>query len=425
MTKHSVLILILFLIIHLGCTSESNPASDSELPLTIKIPRINANMLLLYSDIFESVKLISLESGENCLIGNIRDIKCSDNRFFIKEYDDSKVILEFDNEGKFVTQIGGIGQGPGEYVSVSDIALDPWQNQIIISNPSRKNLQYYDFNGNYIKDVKVDLYFRSFTLCDKDNYFINVDDRGNSRLDVHAGKLLLINNMGEVLFSAFSERLEYTYSHLSSLNVSTKKVLYHPAYSTSIYEIEDQTVTEKYSFDFGQHAIPDAYLSSMPEQELDRALRKTEYARISSMLETKSHLLFMLIFKGMVYQCYYSKKSQKVMMGNVLINDLYGLAGGMFPLSTQGNKLITSLSPAQMLFYSENLGNSRPSSSAIQEIYNDMFKKNPRLSAKDLSKYIAEIKRGKFNMTNEEFSFIQSIDENDNPIIMELTLKDF
>lgn len=413
-----------------GCqtkiNSESDLVSDSNLPITIKIPPINAKQPLLYSDIFESIKFIPLETGEECLVGRIADIKCHDNKFFIRDYDDSKAILEFDEKGMFITKIGGIGNGPGEYAAVGDMAIDPWQNQIIISNPARKSLQYYDFEGKYIRDVKVDLYFRSFALCDQDSYYVNVDDRKNGRIEAdEAGKLLLIDNKGQVLFSAFNKNIEFTFSHLSDPYFANKSVLYHPAFSSFIYEIQDQTVGEKYTFDFGKHAIPDNYLSSMPERELDRALRKTEYARISEMCEMENHLFFTFIFKGMVYQCIYSKKSQKIIMGNIMINDLYGLAMGMPPLTVKGNRLISYLLPMQMLYYKEHVGTSIPPPSYIRELFVERAKTDPRLSAKDLSNFISEMERAKFKMTAEEFSFIKSIDENDNPIIVEFTLKEF
>ena len=46
-------------------------------------------------------------------------------RYYIMNgYTDSNVLV-FDKQGKFVYKIDKRGQGPGEYISLNDIAIDP------------------------------------------------------------------------------------------------------------------------------------------------------------------------------------------------------------------------------------------------------------------------------------------------------------
>lgn len=420
----SILLLSIFVI--LGCNQKPEKQSTTKDPIIIQIPELTSAKVLLLSDVCESVRLVPLETTEVCIIGQVREIKSYRDRFFIRDYSDSRPILEFDSTGKFITQIGGIGNGPGEYPQSGGMAINHALDQILISNPARKNILHYDFDGNFIKDSKVNLYFRSFGVADKDLFYINVDDRKNSRLsEAQKSKFLLVNNSGEIVFNAFNKKLDLVFSCLSEPNIENSTVLFFPAFESSIFEYHDQVLSEKYRFDFGKHAIPETFIENTPLDELDRALRKTDYARISTMIETTSHLYFSLIFKGMVYQCFYSKKSKNLVWGNVIINDLYGLATGFGPQTLNGDKLIAYFSPVSIEYLREGLGNQLPSPDFIREMYIKRAKENPRLSGKDLANYIEDLKRGKFNIDQKEFELIQSIDIKDNPYILEYSLRNF
>lgn len=61
-------------------------------------------------------------------------------------------VLLFDRKGKFIHKIGKKGQGPGEYASLTDIAVDEEENRIYLGG---HKLICYDFEGNYMKQVSI------------------------------------------------------------------------------------------------------------------------------------------------------------------------------------------------------------------------------------------------------------------------------
>ena len=90
--------------------------------LEIKV-NFDGNSPLVLSEIAESVTAIELELTDESTV-NPDDIR----RIFLLEENvivvDSKKIFLFDAKGKFVRIIGSKGQGPGEYIRISNAVLD-------------------------------------------------------------------------------------------------------------------------------------------------------------------------------------------------------------------------------------------------------------------------------------------------------------
>ena len=78
------------------------------------------NQTLLLSDIVEDVEYVKLETTDDCLVaGNSasRIFATDEDIYILNNYSDEK-LLRFDREtGKFITQIGSLGQGPKEMLS--------------------------------------------------------------------------------------------------------------------------------------------------------------------------------------------------------------------------------------------------------------------------------------------------------------------
>lgn len=57
------------------------------------------------------------------LLGRINKIQEIDNRLFVLDKSISKSVLVFDRKGTFLFRVGKLGQGLGEYASVSDFSI--------------------------------------------------------------------------------------------------------------------------------------------------------------------------------------------------------------------------------------------------------------------------------------------------------------
>ena len=58
--------------------------------------------------------------------------------------------------GKYLRDIGGIGRGPGEYISISSAQLDEAGGKVWISTIDRHNIYGYDIaSGRLVADIKL------------------------------------------------------------------------------------------------------------------------------------------------------------------------------------------------------------------------------------------------------------------------------
>jgi len=86
---------------------------------TIKLdPKQMLDGDLQLSDIVESIEYVPLETSSYCLLKTItpHHFVLTENYILINN---QKAIYLFNRSGKFIAQIGRIGQGPGEYLEVS------------------------------------------------------------------------------------------------------------------------------------------------------------------------------------------------------------------------------------------------------------------------------------------------------------------
>jgi hypothetical protein len=69
-------------------------------------------------------------------------------------------IKVFSSSGEFLKVIGRRGQGPGEFGGPERLAISP-QNEIVVSDPSRRLIHFLDLEGHYIRQLPLNLPFFS------------------------------------------------------------------------------------------------------------------------------------------------------------------------------------------------------------------------------------------------------------------------
>jgi len=94
---------------------------------------------------------IGEELGDDAyLFGSINDAWATDDRIYVV---DSQVpaVRAFDHEGNFLNQIGGVGQGPGEYSRPIGLAVDG-EGRVLVTDLQGARMNVFDAEGNRIDD---------------------------------------------------------------------------------------------------------------------------------------------------------------------------------------------------------------------------------------------------------------------------------
>ena len=128
-------IIILASYIMFGC-GQKNIAIDS---LTLSV-NLNQSSLQ-FNDVFSYAEIIPLETTDSSLIVYPHKVIEHKRNLFIYDLHLTKACV-FDHRGKFIRQIGRIGQGPGEYTWLQSISMDKKNDVFHLIEPIGK---YHDF----------------------------------------------------------------------------------------------------------------------------------------------------------------------------------------------------------------------------------------------------------------------------------------
>jgi len=151
-----------------------------------------------FEDVFQSVDIIPLETSSECMIGGItRLIEANGNYFILDGM--NNIVARFDSEGKFVTKIGVMGNGPGEYLKIVDFIVDKKNQLIKLYDIRSRKIIVYDFNGSFIKEFRIDAFLNSMVNVENNCYLGFVGNITNS--NEIQGK-----NQGELKFIKFDEK---------------------------------------------------------------------------------------------------------------------------------------------------------------------------------------------------------------------------
>ena len=145
MNRFYFVTIIFFLLF--SCSSQTKQGDLLEIPVDI-----HKNDLLSLQEIAEEITAIEFELTDESVFNPdyVQNIIISENEVFIAGI---QKIYVFSKDGKFIRTIGSKGQGPGEYLGISKIALDKKNRRLFIS--SSPKILSYDINGNFLKETRV------------------------------------------------------------------------------------------------------------------------------------------------------------------------------------------------------------------------------------------------------------------------------
>lgn len=122
--------------------------------------------------LFEA-ETIKLQLPQEYVLGAITAISiANNNNILIADEQHLRLVLMFNNKGKFIKQIGGNGKGPGEYISPHHV-LSNNKGEIIISDPSLFRISCYKSNGDFLHSFSIKKMIEGMALISKDEILIH------------------------------------------------------------------------------------------------------------------------------------------------------------------------------------------------------------------------------------------------------------
>ncbi|MBO9152196.1 6-bladed beta-propeller [Chitinophaga sp. GCM10012297] len=410
----SLIVLILFF----SCNDRKASIEDESAFILIPSPKeIKDLQLSRYSEVFDSVRIIRLETKAESLIGRVDKILYNNDHIFILDQVQSKAVFEFDGSGKFIRRFGKNGNGVGEYNEPNDISIIG--DELVIWVNDQTKFIIFNLDGTLAREVKTGSTAKSGVMLGENRYALYLDI-GKDWKGTEKYNLKMYDRTENLDGVGFESNWEYFSKGGFFFSQNRRKFLISPGYSNTIYEIypEGNVLSKKYGIDFGKAQIPDGFSDKYKgPMAFHEALAKSGYAYLDHYWETDDCLIYTFVYKRKIYSAYYSKKSKQTKYANTWFNDVNGFFTGVNK-GISGNDVVMVFDPSHI----ESLQNvykappSRIQMDTMAAAANRFYK---AISGRD------DFVASDFIYTPEEIDVLQSVKSSDNPIVLIQKLKYF
>ena len=135
---------------------------------------LKETVVIPLSTFVEELQMVKLDNADEALVME-SSVEISNNYFLIKGERQIPYKLFNKKTGKFITNIGAFGQGPGEYQFIYDHQLDEENDRIYLLPWQAKGILEYNLKGEFLRQIP--LCFGS--------------PKGNFKVDTKAGTLIV------------------------------------------------------------------------------------------------------------------------------------------------------------------------------------------------------------------------------------------
>lgn len=199
-------------------------------------------------------KWVALETSPESMIGWINNFNYMNNEFYLSS--DFKTLLRFSSDGNFLNKIGNKGSGPGEFLDVANVIVDPASQKVEVYGRIKKKMLIYNVNGEYESSFHLDYWRGGFSKLPGGQYLIF--DRipeyfGNDIQSEYTLFLLNDNQYPEKLDSVipmYHGNMDFG-AKFHNFFQYQNKTIFHYGLNDTIYEFDGKELVHKYHIDFG------------------------------------------------------------------------------------------------------------------------------------------------------------------------------
>ena len=355
---------------------------------------IENNQEIPASDVVSNITYTPLQTNNKCFIRYIS------KALFTKDYilinNNNKELYCFNYDGQFVKQIGREGRGPGEFNEIIDIAFNESLNNIYILS-SNTQIDVFSLEGKYLKSLKIDSEAPG-TIASIDNFIVinNNNDAGKATY-----RYVIYNTDGELI-----SRFENPYHFDSKSGIFSmlhecffyeinSKLFVKDFHSDTIYSISSDNFSPEIVLQTGKYAIT-PQVRSTKEFVMDGS----KNIMFTNILESKNKLYVKFRYDKKTYTLLMDKTTKKNISPVFLSNNKYNSFDGGIEIKPSFYFLHNNTEYFVQTFFPYELKTY---------ILSDDFKSStPKYPEK--KKQLEEL--------------ANSLDENDNPVLMLVKLKE-
>ncbi|MDR1339097.1 MAG: 6-bladed beta-propeller [Prevotellaceae bacterium] len=362
-------IIVLTAVLLSGCNHQK-PSGQTGDYIRIPVNPAAASESVNASGIFSDIEYIPLESVDKHLIGRVSQVIAYKDRFYILDRYKAQSVFCFQQDGKFLFELNRRGQGPGEYVELTNISIDYDKEHLLLYCSSRHPILVCDLDGNWIKSHRTrDIWAQEFSYTG-DGYaafygaYISNEKHGKNGMTPN----LLITDTGDykvlhtdVFFPSEirTRPIVKHFSYFSSYHSGTVSFL--DIYNDTVYHISGEKVKRAYYIDFGNMKQDESFRSLLKSQTITSEQMMDYEAShdiciIQAASESETYLYFVYSHKRDWHHVFYNKETGQ-------ITDVYkkgpdnDINGGplVFPYATDGKSFYGIIQAYKILEEKESI----------------------------------------------------------------------
>ena len=104
---------------------------------------------------FKNIKFVQLQATDECIIGDVKKVIDVGEEIVVLT-NDNEIFCFKKEDGKYLRQIGNIGEGPEEYLQIGDIYYNDKAGSINVIDYLRGSIVTYGLDGTFVSRKKTD-----------------------------------------------------------------------------------------------------------------------------------------------------------------------------------------------------------------------------------------------------------------------------
>jgi len=251
--------LSLLLFLNLSC-SKKGDGQILEVGQTIPI-LFDPDIFPPLDSFISEITVIPLETNDDCLLRELlQGVKVHQDLIYINNM--NRELYVFDMNGKFIREIGGIGQGPGEFLYLHDFIFT---REGTIELLDYQKIECYTLDGKYIETkrfntIREDLHCNANSFCRSfsSGYYLwgGMMDGGNPQRHEKANLLYRLNGDMQIEAGFFDTKFGDA-GNIDRFKYYQDRILFTlSSVDYNIYQIHpNDSLSIRYAFDFGKYGI--------------------------------------------------------------------------------------------------------------------------------------------------------------------------
>jgi hypothetical protein len=326
---------------------------------------------LFLSSYANQIQYIPLETTPSCLISEIRSLKTIGDDIYI--LDTKAGVFRFDKQGQFVNQVGKKGNGPGEYGMVFNFEIIEELNEILLYCYPAGKINVYDLqSAEFKRSFKPNFDNSGFVAFPQKQltFIIPQSHEQNTPFELYRTNL-----QGEIIDSVADSRLP----RISGMHASSSPRYYRNK-NLLFYMDGFQDTLFSYSPNFEKEAYLQFILNNSQksnELKLERKIGEiqyTDFLHVGAILDIGNYIFleinqgYGLYIESKKHHMLFDKSSGQLCYCSSLINDLDNGMPFWPQFSSSKKELIASYQPYQFFEYNGSIDEKNPKHNKFQNM---------------------------------------------------------